>query len=134
MKIADRFCNENSLDHTKVLTKKPARKHPALYFINKLTNKGGLFFKSYSSRQSRQEEYIIVNLSPDLHLFTKMGLASSRGGVVEFAAAGAIDVDHSDSICARVKMLTLMEELGPVKSVSGYNPSSSSYSKSFTRE
>ena len=36
--------------------------------------------------------------------------------MVEFAAAGAIDVDHSDSICARVKMLTLMEELGPVKS------------------
>ena len=36
--------------------------------------------------------------------------------MVEFAAAGAVDVDHSDSICARVKMLTLMEELGPVKS------------------
>ena len=115
MKIADRFCNENSLDHYKVLTKKSDRKHPAFYFISKLTNKGGLI-KSYSSRQSRQEKYIIVNLSPDLHLFTKMGLASSRGGVVEFAAAGAIDVDHSDSICARVKMLTLMEEPGPVKS------------------
>ena len=43
-------------------------------------------------------------------------LPHQGGGVVEFAAAGAIDVDHSDSICARVKMLTLMEELGPVKS------------------
>ena len=56
------------------------------------------------------------------------------GGGVEFAAAGAIDVDHSDSICARVKMLTLMEELGPVKSESAYNPSFPSSSRSFTRE
>ena len=56
-------------------------------------------------------------------------LPHQGGGVVEFAAAGAIDVDHSVSICARVKMLTLMEELGPVKSVVT-TPSSSSSSSS----